>query len=111
MGRMAAPARNLLSVDEAQKLILERVEPLGAETVLLEGAFGRVLAEAATATVDLPPFDSSAMDGFALRAQDTPGRLPVAFRIAAGSPSARALEPGEAMGISTGGVVPAGANA
>jgi molybdopterin molybdotransferase len=108
---MAAPARNLLSVDEAQKLILERVEPLGAETVLLEGAFGRVLAEAATATVDLPPFDSSAMDGFALRAQDTPGRLPVAFRIAAGSPSARALEPGEAMGISTGGVVPAGADA
>jgi molybdopterin molybdotransferase len=111
MGDVAAPARNLLSVDEAQKLILDRVEPLGAETVRLEDALGRVLGEPATATVDLPPFDSSAMDGFALRAEDTPGRLPVALRIAAGSPSPRALEPGESMGISTGGVVPDGADA
>jgi molybdopterin molybdotransferase len=111
MGDVAAPARNLLSVDEAQKLVLDRVEPLGAETVRLEDALGRVLAEPATATIDLPPFDSSAMDGFALRAEDTPGRLPVTFRIAAGSPSPRALEAGESMGISTGGVVPDGADA
>jgi molybdopterin molybdotransferase len=51
------------------------------------------------------------MDGFALRVADTPGRLPVALRIAAGSPAPRALEPGEAMGIATGGAVPAGADA
>src|SRR6185503_5015867 len=110
MGEVAAPARNLLSVDEAQQLVLEHVEPLAAESVRLEDAVGRVLAEAATATVDLPPFDSSAMDGFAVRAEDTPGRLPVVFRIAAGSPAPRALAAGEAMGISTGGVVPHGAD-
>ena len=61
--------------------------------------------------VDLPPFASSAMDGFALRAADTPGTLPVAFRIAAGRPATRGLAPGEAMGIATGGVVPDGADA
>jgi molybdopterin molybdotransferase len=111
MGDVPAPARKLLSVEEAQTLILDRVEPLSAETVLLGAALGRVLAEPATAAVDLPPFHSSAMDGFAVRAQDTPGRLPVPLRIAAGAPSPRALEPGEAMGISTGAVVPEGADA
>jgi len=111
MGEVAAPTRNLISVEEAQRLILERVEPLPAETVALEDGLGRVLAEAATAAIDLPPFDSSAMDGFALRSVDTPGRLPVGHRIAAGSPAPRALEAGEAMGIATGGVVPDGADA
>ena len=51
------------------------------------------------------------MDGYALRAADTPGRLPVVFRIAAGLPADRALAPGEAMAISTGGAVPDGADA
>src|SRR5207344_511478 len=54
---------------------------------------------------------SSAMDGFALRSQDTPGELPVVARIAAGVPAGRALAAGEAMGIATGGVVPDGADA
>jgi len=72
---------------------------------------GRVLAMDARAAVDLPPFASSAMDGFAVRAADTPGRLPVVARIAAGVPSDRALAPGQAMAIATGGVVPAGADA
>src|SRR5580765_6773834 len=111
MGEVAAPTRNLISVEEAQGLILEHVEPLPEELVSLREALGRVLAGPATAAVDLPPFDSSAMDGFALRSADTPGRLPVAHRIAAGSPAPRGLEPGEAMGIATGGVVPAGADA
>src|SRR4051794_29109406 len=111
MGVVAAPARNLVSIEEAQRLVLERVEPLPAETVLLDEARGRILAQPATAAVDLPPFDSSAMDGFALRSEDTPGRLPVSHRIAAGSPAPRALQPGEAMGIATGGVVPEGADA
>jgi molybdopterin molybdotransferase len=61
--------------------------------------------------VDLPPFASSAMDGFALRASDTPGTLPVVARIAAGTPAERELREGEAMAISTGGVVPEGADA
>jgi molybdopterin molybdotransferase len=101
----------LLTIDEALRLILERAQPLPAERVPLELAAGRVLAEGARAVVDLPPFASSAMDGFAVRAADTPGRLPVSFRIAAGRPAPRALRDGEAMGIATGGVVPEGADA
>jgi molybdopterin molybdotransferase len=110
MGVLAA-TRNLISLDEALNLVLERVERLPAETLSFDAALGRVLAEDARAAVDLPPFDSSAMDGFALRSADTPGRLPVVHRIAAGSPAPRALETGEAMGIATGGAVPAGADA
>jgi molybdopterin molybdotransferase len=102
---------DLLSIEEAQRLILERVRPLEPERVRLEDAVGRVLAEDALAVVDLPPFPSSAMDGFALRASDTPGALPVQVRIAAGRPAPRALRAGEAMGIATGGVVPDGADA
>jgi molybdopterin molybdotransferase len=101
----------LLSLDEAQRRILERVRRLPSERVALEEAAGRVLAEPAAARVDLPPFDASAMDGFALRAVDTPGRLPVVERIAAGRPAARALRAGEAMAIATGGAVPQGADA
>jgi molybdopterin molybdotransferase len=101
----------LLTMEEAQRLILERVRPLPAEPVPIEAAAGRVLAESAAAVVDLPPFASSAMDGFALRASDTPGRLPVVARIAAGRPAERELHKGEAMAIATGGVVPEGADA
>ena len=102
---------DLLSLEEAQRLVLERALPLPSERVPLEQAAGRVLAETARAVVDLPPFPSSAMDGFAVRAADTPGTLPVVFRVAAGRPASRPLEPGEAMGIATGGVVPEGADA
>jgi molybdopterin molybdotransferase len=98
-------------MEEAQRLVLERARRLAAERVPLEAAAGRILAEPAPALVDLPPFASSAMDGFALRAADTPGTLPVVARIAAGRPAERALAAGEAMGIATGGVVPEGADA
>jgi molybdopterin molybdotransferase len=101
----------LLSLEEALKRILERVTPLGPETVTLAASAGRVLGEDARSVVDLPPFPSSAMDGFAVRSADTPGRLPVVARIAAGVPAACALEVGEAMAIATGGVVPVGADA
>jgi molybdopterin molybdotransferase len=101
----------LLSIEEAQRLILERVKPLGPEQIALEDAAGRVTASPALAGVDLPPFDSSAMDGFALRSDDTPGTLPVVARIAAGRPADRRLEAGEAMAIATGGAVPPGADA
>jgi molybdopterin molybdotransferase len=101
----------LLSIEEAQRLILERVQPLETERVALEEAAGRVTAEPAVARLDLPPFDSSAMDGFAVREEDTPGRLPVVARIPAGRPAGRELARGEAMAIATGGAVPAGADA
>jgi molybdopterin molybdotransferase len=100
----------LLAFEEALHLVLARVQPLAAERVALDEAAGRVLAEDAVAAVDLPPFPSSAMDGFALRAADTPGTLPIVARIAAGRPAPRPLEPGEAMAIATGGVVPEGAD-
>jgi molybdopterin molybdotransferase len=101
----------LLTLEAAQALVLERAGVLGTETVKLGEAAGRVVAEPAAAAVDLPPFPSSAMDGYAVRAADTPGTLPVVHRVAAGAPAPRPLEPGEAMGIATGGVVPDGADA
>jgi molybdopterin molybdotransferase len=111
MGVMSPSQADLVSIEEAQRLVLARVTPLELETVSVGEAAGRVLGEPALAAVDLPPFDSSAMDGFALRSADTPGVLPVVFRIPAGSPAPRALEPGEAMGIATGAAVPSGADA
>lgn len=105
---------NLVSVEEAQSAVLERIRPLPSARVALERAGTRILAEPARAAVDLPPFRSSAMDGFALRALDTrvsPVVLPVVARVAAGRPAERPLEPGEAAAIATGGVVPDGADA
>jgi molybdopterin molybdotransferase len=100
----------LLSLADAQARVLGRVEPLDGEAVPVAQASGRVLLEDAHSVVDLPPFQSSAMDGFAVRSADTPGRLPVVARIAAGVPAPRGLAPGEAMAIATGGVVPDGAD-
>ena len=104
----------LISITEAQRRVLERVRPLEAERVPIERAAGRVLAEPAAALVDLPPFPSSAMDGYTLRAADTeqaPVTLPVVARIPAGAPAGRSLGAGEAMAIATGGAVPEGADA
>jgi molybdopterin molybdotransferase len=105
------PMPPLLSIDDALARVLARARPLDSEPVEVGAAAGRVLAEDVSSQVDLPPFASSAMDGFAVRASDLPGRLPVVHRIAAGLPADRALQPGEAMEISTGGAVPAGADA
>ncbi len=105
------PVEEILSLADAQAAILARVQPLGSERLPLPEAAGRFLAEPARARVALPPFRSSAMDGYALRSADTPGRLPVVFRIAAGAPATRPLGAGEAMGIATGGLVPEGADA
>ncbi len=109
--RPADPPRELLSVEQALDQILARVQPLEAERVPLSEAVGRILSEPARALVDLPPFPSSAMDGFAVRAADTPGTLPVVARVAAGSPADEPLAPGEAAAIATGGAVPEGADA
>ena len=101
----------LLSIEDALARILDRAQPLPPETVPLDVAAGRVLAEQALAAVDLPPFASSAMDGFAVRVADVPGTLPVVARVAAGRPAVEPLEPGAAAGIATGGAVPEGADA
>ena len=101
----------LLSIEEALARVLARARPLEPEPVPVAEAAGRVLAADVAALIDLPPFPSSAMDGFAIRSADVPGELPIVFRIAAGRPADRPLEAGEAMEISTGGTVPAGADA
>lgn len=101
----------LPTIDEALALVLDRVQPLASEDVAVGDAYGRVLAEDALSPVDLPPFPSSAMDGHAVRSIDTPGSLRVAGQSAAGRPADRRLEAGEAIAISTGGVVPDGADA
>jgi molybdopterin molybdotransferase len=101
----------LLTLEQAIAQVLERVRPLPAERVALEHALGRVTAEDVPAAVDLPPFPSSAMDGFAIRSADVPATLPIVERIAAGRPAGRPLAEGQAMAIATGGVVPDGADA
>jgi molybdopterin molybdotransferase len=101
----------LPGIDQALELVLARVRPLEGETVPIGAAAGRVLASDALAVVDLPPFDSSAMDGFAVRAADTPGRLQIVGHSAAGRPELKTLSAGEAIAISTGAVIPAGADA
>jgi molybdopterin molybdotransferase len=101
----------LLTIHEALAVILERARPLSSEPVPLGQARGRVLAQAAVSLVDLPPFPSSAMDGFAVHAEDTPGTLPLTAHVAAGYPSSEPLDRGAAAVIATGGAVPVGADA
>ena len=99
-----------ISVDEALARILACAMPLSVESVELDRAADRILSEAVVSPVDLPPFASSSMDGYAVRAADLPGVLRVVGHVAAGRPDSRTLGAGEAMEISTGGVVPAGAD-
>jgi molybdopterin molybdotransferase len=102
--------QELLTLEQALAAILERAHPLSAETVQLADAPGRVVSEPALARVDLPPFASSAMDGFAVRAQETPATLRIAFRVAAGQPALGSLPAGSAAAIATGAAVPDGAD-
>jgi molybdopterin molybdotransferase len=97
--------------------VLERVRPLPAEPVRLSEALGRVLASEVVSADDVPGFDNSAMDGFAVRASDTGGagaeqpvRLDVVGESRAGAPAERALSAGQAIRISTGAMVPSGAD-
>ena len=103
-----------VSLDEARRIVLEHARPLGAEEVALDDALDRVLAADAVAPADVPPFANSAMDGYAVRAADTAG-APVALTLAgesrAGAGTAAALREGEAIRISTGAPLPAGADA
>lgn len=104
----------MLSVEEALARILADVKPTVVDTIPIERAAGRVLAETLTARITQPPFDASAMDGYAVRAEDVaklPARLKVIGQAAAGHPFHGTVGPGEAVRIFTGAPVPAGADA
>ena len=114
----AVKAKELIEIEAARELVLARCPALGTEAVPLRSAEGRVLAERAASRVDVPGFDNSAMDGFALRATDSSGAGPnggVSLRIVgesrAGHPADAGPAAGEAIAISTGAMVPEGADA
>jgi molybdopterin molybdotransferase len=101
----------MLTVEEAQALVLAEVAPLETEIVRVERAPGRVLREDVRATEDAPQADNSAMDGYAVRAEDTPGELRVLGDIPAGYLPNGSVEAGTAMRIMTGAFLPHGADA
>lgn len=104
---------DLLNVDDAIARILEQIYRLEAEIIHLTDSPGRVLAEDIVSDTDLPPFDNSAMDGFAIRAEDSGENvgLKVVMDIPAGVAPSKTLKSGEAARIMTGAPVPDGANA
>ncbi|MFQ3567594.1 MAG: gephyrin-like molybdotransferase Glp [Aggregatilineales bacterium] len=108
----------LYNVDAALERVLSAIAPLPAETIRLEAAYDRILAQEVIAPISLPPFANSSMDGFAVRASDTVGasratpvHLRVAFDLPAGTQPPRALASGEAARIMTGAPLPEGADA
>jgi molybdopterin molybdotransferase len=112
-----APADKPIALGDARRLVLERVSPLSAEPVPLGEALGRILAVDVESADPVPGFENSSMDGFAVRAEDTRGAAPggpviltVADESRAGRPARSPLRRGEAIGISTGAVIPDGAD-
>lgn len=103
-----------VSIHEARAAVLEHVAVLGSEEVGLDDALGRALADDATAPNHVPPFDASAMDGYAIVAADTTGgsaRLTLIGEAKAGTGAGVTVTSGTAVRISTGAPVPAGADA
>src|SRR5215217_2051180 len=103
-----------MPVADALAAVLAGAEPLPEEMVALDAAHHRVLARDIAALRTQPPLPMSAMDGYALRAADASrvgARLRVVGEVAAGRPFDRAVGPGQAVRIFTGGVVPNGADA
>jgi molybdopterin molybdotransferase len=98
-------------LSEATELVLAAAAPLETERVPLAEAAGRIAAEDGRSAVDLPPFDRSAMDGYAVRSADTGAAMTLAGEIAAGEAGEQPLEPGTALGITTGAPIPPGADA
>jgi molybdopterin molybdotransferase len=108
----------LIELEPARTLVLERASTLGSEEVALREALGRVLCEDVTSAEAVPSFDNSAMDGFAVRARDTagattdrPARLRIVGESSAGHPARRGPTENEAIAISTGAMLPEGADA
>ncbi len=107
----------MLSVETAIEKILSEIEPLGVERRDILSSLGRILAEDITTSRSNPPWDNSAMDGYALRCADTrgatpekPSQLKVIYDLPAGSVPLRPIEKGEAVRIMTGAPVPEGAD-
>lgn len=105
----------LLPVDQAKRRILELVQPVtGTERLALRDALDRILAQPVYSSINVPPTDNSAMDGYALQvaalAQDQTAELALVGAALAGSPFHGALEAGQCVRITTGAVLPAGAD-
>ena len=110
-------ASGLLEIDEARRVVLGVATPSGPESVALDKGLGRVLGEDVRAEQPVPAFDNSAMDGFAVRARDVAradGSRPVVLVVIdesrAGAPARAGVAPGQAIAISTGAVLPEGAD-
>jgi molybdopterin molybdotransferase len=103
----------MIPVSEAISIVIAQAQRLTRETVSLEHARGRFLAQDIMADSDLPPFDRSQMDGYALRASDVqtvPAKLKIVGESAAGRGWHNELKPGQAVRIMTGAPVPSGAD-
>ncbi|CAI7807013.1 unnamed protein product, partial [Closterium sp. NIES-54] len=102
----------MVSVDEAQKLVLEHAKPLPAVTASLNNSLGSVLAKDVIAPEPMPPFPASIKDGYAVVAADGPGEYPIIAEARAGDDAANVVvTPGTVAYITTGGPVPQGADA
>ncbi len=103
----------MLPVSDAIQIVREQTRPLASEAINLRDALGRILAEDVVADSDLPPFDRSQMDGYAVRSADveqTPAKLKIVGESAAGRGWHREMQRGEAVRIMTGAPVPIGAD-
>ena len=108
----------MLDVEEAQQRIISAIQPLAVETISLRNAAGRVLAQSVAAPISLPPFDNSAMDGYALRAADvvnasadSPAPLQCMGAVAAGATFGNIVESKTCVRLFTGSPLPSGADA
>jgi molybdopterin molybdotransferase len=107
----------LMPVKQAHRLIKNTLTQTSTEKILLEEAYKRILAQDVTSLLDSPHFDRSAMDGYALQAQDTfgfsernPTSLIIIDRIGAGTVSNMTVKKGETVKIATGAHIPTGAD-
>ncbi len=114
---MGSEMRQMVEVEEAQQLLLDRVVRVKQEEVALNDALGRVLAMEVLAPLDLPPFDRALMDGYSLRAADTigaireqPATLSINEEVPAGHVAKGRVERGTAVRIFTGAPIPPGAD-
>jgi molybdopterin molybdotransferase len=108
----------MIAATEAYRIVIGQMAPLPPRRLPLSECAGLVLAETVVSQVAYPPFDSSAIDGFAVQAGDTasasgatPVTLPIVFAVAAGDATERTLAPGQACRIMTGARIPKGADA
>lgn len=100
----------MITVAEAREIIVSNARPLAAEPAPIEAALGRTLRERVVAQRAQPPFAASAMDGYAVRSADTPGRLRLVGEAGAGHGLSRPLQRGECARIFTGAPIPEGAD-